>query len=142
MSIPLSFWAPQMIARPGDRRPVLVAIIVCYPIAYVGLAVAPHSLAILWALVLGVAMSTFPIVLVLIGLRTRTPEGTAALSGFTQSLGYLLAAAGPFGVGALHDATGGWTVPLVVLTVLSAPILVLALYVGRPAILEDQLAGG
>ena len=50
--------------------------------------------------------------LVLIGLRSRTPEGTAALSGFTQSMGYLLAAIGPFGVGVLHDATGGWTVPL------------------------------
>ena len=47
--------------------------------------------------------------LTLIGLRSRTPQGTAALSGFTQSLGYLMAVVGPFAVGALHDATGGWT---------------------------------
>jgi CP family cyanate transporter-like MFS transporter len=141
MSIPLSFLAPQVIARAGDRRPILAAIIACYPVAYIGLAVAPHSLAILWAVLLGVATATFPIVLVLIGLHSRTPEGTAALSGFTQSLGYLLAAAGPFGVGALHDATGGWTVPLLVLTALSAPLFAIGLYVGRPAVLEDQLAG-
>ena len=47
--------------------------------------------------------------LTLIGLRARTPDGTAALSGFSQSSGYLLAALGPFAVGALHDATGSWT---------------------------------
>ena len=57
-------------------------------------------------------------VLTLIGLRARTSEGTAALSGFTQSVGYLIAAVGPFAVGLLYDATGGWTVPLVVLIVL------------------------
>ena len=86
-----------------------------YPVGYLGLVVAPHSLAVLWALVLGAATTTFPMVLTLIGLRAATPEGTAALSSFTQSTGYLLAALGPFGVGVLHEASGGWTVPLVAL---------------------------
>jgi CP family cyanate transporter-like MFS transporter len=139
VSIPMSLWAPQMVARPGDRRWVLVLVIACYPVAYVGLAFAPRSLAVVWALVLGVALTTFPIVLTLIGLRTRTAGATAALSGFTQSVGYLLSAVGPFGVGLLHDSTGGWTVPLVALTSLSVPLLLLGMYVGRPAHLEDQL---
>jgi CP family cyanate transporter-like MFS transporter len=108
-------------------------------VAYVGLIVAPHSLAVLWAAVLGTALTTFPIVLTYIGLRTRTAGATAALSGWTQSTGYLLAVIGPFGVGVLHDATDGWTVPLVVLLVLSAPLFVVGLYVGRPAHIEDQL---
>jgi CP family cyanate transporter-like MFS transporter len=140
MSIPLSLWAPQAVARPGDQRWVLVLIMSCYPVAYVGLILAPHSLAVLWAVVLGVALATFPVVLTLIGLRTRTAGATAALSGFTQSTGYLMAAAGPFGVGVLHDATGGWTVPLLTLTALSVPLFVVGLYAGRPAYLEDQLA--
>ena len=106
MSIPLSLWAPPMVARPGDQRWVLYLIIGCYPVAYLGLIASPHRLALLWAAILGVALATFPIILVLIGLRTRTPGGTAALSGFTQSLGYLMAAVGPFGVGILHDAIG------------------------------------
>ena len=49
----------------------------------------------------GVGTCTFALVLTLIGLRSRTPGGTAALSGFTQSTGYLLAAGGPFAVGAV-----------------------------------------
>ena len=86
--------------------------IACYPVGYVGLMIAPYSLAVLWAVLIGVGTCTFPLVLTLIGLRSRTPAGTAALSGFTQSAGYLLAALGPFAVGALYDATGGWTWPL------------------------------
>ena len=140
VSIPLSLWAPQAIARPGDRRGVLVLVMACYPVAYVGLIIAPHRLALLWALVLGAALATFPIVLTLIGLRTRSAGATAALSGFTQSAGYLMAAVGPFGVGVLREATGGWTVPLVVLTALGIPLFLLGMYVGRPAHIEDQLA--
>ena len=52
----------------------------------------------------------FPVVLTLIGLRARSSEGTAALSGFTQSLGYLLSALGPFLVGTIYGATNSWTV--------------------------------
>ena len=89
---------------------------------------------------LGAALATFPIVLALIGLRTRSAGATATLSGFTQSAGYLMAAVGPFGVGILHDATSGWTVPLLVLTALGIPLFLLGMYVGRPAHIEDQLA--
>jgi CP family cyanate transporter-like MFS transporter len=142
LSIPLSLWGPQAVARPGDQRWVLVLLMGCYPVAYVGLMVAPHSLAVLWAVVLGVALSTFPVVLTLIGLRTRTAGATAALSGFTQSTGYLIAALGPFGIGLLHEATHGWDAPLLTLTVLSVPLFLLGLYVGRPAHLEDQLPEG
>ena len=139
MSIPLSLLLPQVVARPGDQRWVLVLVMSCYPVAYVGLMVAPHGLAVLWAVVLGAALTTFPIVLTYIGLRTRTAGATAALSGWTQSTGYLMAAIGPFGVGVLHEATDGWTVPLLVLIALSVPLFVVGLYVGKPAHIEDQL---
>ena len=75
------------------------------------------------------ALRTFPLILTLIGLRARTPAGTAALSGFTQSTGYLIAAIGPFGVGVLHDLSGGWTVPLLALLALCVPQLWLGLAV-------------
>ena len=139
VSIPLSLWAPAAVARREDQRWILLAVMLCYPVGYVGLMIAPHALAIPWALLVGVGAVTFPIVLVLIGLRSRTPQGTAALSGFTQSVGYLMAAIGPFGVGTLHDATGGWTWPLVMLTALTLPQIAIGLYVARPVFVEDQL---
>ena len=141
VSIPLSLWAPAAVARRRDRqRVILLTVMLCYPLGYLGLMVAPHDLAILWALLVGVGAVTFPIVLTLIGLRSRTPQGTAALSGFTQSMGYLLAAVGPFGVGLLHDATGGWTAPLAMLTALMVPQVLVGMYVARPTYIEDQLS--
>lgn len=59
--------------------------------------------------------------LLLIVLRTRSPADAAALSGMSQSAGYLLAAAGPVCIGALHDWSGGWHVPLILLIALLIP---------------------
>ena len=56
-------------------------------------------------------------------------------------MGYPLAAAGPFLVGTLYDATGGWTAPLVLLMTLAVPQLAVGLYACRPHYVEDQLPG-
>jgi CP family cyanate transporter-like MFS transporter len=138
-SIPLSFLLPALAARLHHQGVMLTLLVVCYPVGYLGLMLAPVAGAWLWALLVGVAASVFPVVLTLIGLRARTPSGTAALSGFTQSVGYLIAALGPFGVGLLYDLTGSWTPPLLALTALTVPQLALALVVSRPAYVEDQL---
>lgn len=139
VSIPLSIWLPMAAGRRRDQRGLLLVVMACYPIGYVGQLVSPYHLAWLWAVVVGVGLCTFPLILVLIGLRSRTPEGTAALSGWTQSTGYLIAAGGPFLVGWLYDATGGWTWPLVLLLALTVPQVLTGLYACRPGYIEDQL---
>ena len=123
-----------------SQAPLFWTLVVMYPIGYTGLIVAPHGGAVIWAILVGSAACTFPMVLTLIGLRSRTPQGTAALSGFTQSVGYLLSVIGPFGFGALHQLTGGWTIPLLGLIVLSVPLLILGLSVSKPEYIEDELA--
>jgi CP family cyanate transporter-like MFS transporter len=138
-AIPLSLWLPNVLARSEDPRRVLFPVIAAYPVGFVGLMIAPHSLAIVWAVVVGVATVTFPLILTLIGLRARTPEGTAALSAFTQSTGYLIAALGPFLVGVLHDHTTNWNWALLMLLVLALPLFPLASYVSRRVMVEDQL---
>lgn len=140
ISIPLSFVVPSLAGRLTDVTPVVLVLAACYPVGYVGLALAPHDLAVLWALVVGTGTCTFPLVLTLLGLRARTPEGTAALSSFTQATGYLIAALGPFGFGVLHDLTGGWTVPLLALAALAVPLAVCGVAVARPSYVEDEIA--
>jgi CP family cyanate transporter-like MFS transporter len=139
VSIPLSLWLPAACARRDDQRGIILAVLGCYLVGYGMLLADAHTLAIPAALLVGVGCCVFPIVLTLIGLRAHTPDGTAALSGFTQSLGYLLSAVGPFVVGAVYDATGHWTAPLWLLTLLVLPLLAAGAYAGRPAYLEDQL---
>jgi CP family cyanate transporter-like MFS transporter len=140
VSIPLSFYLPSLVARLHNPAPVVVVLVLLYPVGYAGLVAAPVAGAWLWAVVVGTATAVFPVALTLIGLRARTSAGTAALSGFTQSVGYLVAALGPFGVGLLHDLTDTWTVPLVALAVLAVPQLVVGLLVSRRRFIEDATA--
>jgi MFS transporter, CP family, cyanate transporter len=139
MTIPLSFWLPSLAARLTDQTWLIVGLVACYPVGYLGLLFAPVAGAWVWAVLVGVAAGVFPVVLTLIGLRARTSNGTAALSGFTQSVGYVIAALGPFGMGVLYQLTGGWTVPLGALLVLVLPMLVAGLMVARPSYIEDAL---
>ena len=48
------------------------------------------------------------------GLRTISAEQASQLSGMAQSIGYILAAIGPFLMGAIFDATASWTVPILI----------------------------
>jgi MFS transporter, CP family, cyanate transporter len=139
VSIPLSLWLPALCARLDNQVGLLSAVIACYVVGYGMLLVDAHTLAIPAAVFVGIGCCVFPVVLTLIGLRARTADGTAALSGFTQSLGYLLAALGPFLMELLYDRTGGWTAPLWLLLALVAPLVAVGAYAGRPAYLEDQL---
>jgi CP family cyanate transporter-like MFS transporter len=50
-----------------------------------------------------------------------------------QSVGYLLAASGPFLFGVLRDATHAWTVPLVLLSAVAVCLLITGLGAGRDA---------
>jgi CP family cyanate transporter-like MFS transporter len=139
MSIPIALWAPAAAARAPDQRRLLLGLIGLYPLGYLGLMVAPREGAWVWAILVGAAAGVFPVVLTLIGLRSRTPSGTAALSGFTQGVGYAVSVVGPLGTGILYDATGGWTVPLLALTGLAALTAALSVVVGRPGYVEDRL---
>ncbi len=139
MSIPLSFVIPSLAARLHSQTWLILALGACYPVGYIGLILAPAEGAWLWAVMVGIGASIFPLVLTLIALRARTSEGTAALSGFTQSVGYLIAAVGPLGIGVLYDATGGWTVPLSVMCVLVLGQIAAGLLVARPSYIEDHL---
>lgn len=140
ITIPLSWFIPRAAARLHDQRVLLSALMACYLVGYVGLIIAPHDGAWAWAVIVGTGSCTFPLVLTLIGLRTRTAVGTAALSGFGQSVGYLIAVVGPFGVGIIHDATDSWRAPLIVLLALCIPQYVAGLAACRPRYLEDELS--
>ncbi len=139
VSIPLSFVIPSIVARTHNQTALMCAVMACYPVGYVGLILAPHSGAVVWAILVGTGTTTFPLILTLIGLRARTPSGTAALSGFAQSTGYLIAGTGPFTIGLLREVSGGWTLPLLALLVVTVPQLLLGLAVSRPAYVEDEL---
>ncbi|WP_328293991.1 MFS transporter [Kineococcus sp. NBC_00420] len=75
------------------------------------------------------------VVLALASVSARAADGATAvaLSGMAQGVGYLAAAVGPVLIGALHVASGSWTVPLVVLVLVAAGQLVAARAAGKDA---------
>jgi CP family cyanate transporter-like MFS transporter len=103
-----------------------------------GLLFAPTAATWLWVALYGLGPLLFPLILVLLGLRTRTHEGAVALSGFVQSAGYAVAALFPLGIGLLHDATDSWTGPLIVLACVIAAAIPAGVVAARPHTIEDE----
>jgi CP family cyanate transporter-like MFS transporter len=142
VSIPLSFLVPHFAGRMAGQRVLALVLATVFASGFAGMIFAPATLAYLWAVLIGVGMASFPLILTLIGLRGGTPQGTAALSAFSQSAGYLIAAIGPLGFGLLGHALGSWTVPLAVMVAVTLLQGVIAAYVGTPrrGTLADELA--
>jgi CP family cyanate transporter-like MFS transporter len=139
LSIPISMVIPSVAARLSDQRPLIMALVSCTIVAYVGMLAAPAAGAWAWVVLAGIGAGAFPLALTMIGLRTRSVATTGSLSAFAQSIGYVIAGAGPLLVGVLHGATGGWTWPFVLLFADLAVMALAGWVVGQHRFVEDDL---
>ncbi len=140
--IPAGLLMPWVVHRFRDLRPVVVTLGLLLVAGYTGILVAPTTTPWLWATCLGMSGAAFPLAIALITLRTRDPRVTTRVSAFTQSGGYLIAAGGPFLVGALLGLSGGWTLPLAVLIAGSVAMVGTGLVAAAPGYVDDELPPG
>jgi CP family cyanate transporter-like MFS transporter len=132
---------PSLATRVGDQRVLVVVVVACIAAGWLGVILAPTSLPYLWVVLLGLGQNaSFPLALTLIVLRGGSVTSTAALSTMVQTVGYLIAAAGPLAIGALHDISGSWTPPLIVLLALLVPQTVMGLEAARNRTVSPTLA--
>lgn len=125
---------PVLAGRARSQVPHVTAAVLLTIVGYVGMMVAPTAVPWLWMIVLGLGQgASIALALLIIALRAPDPTSVTALSAVAQSAGYVLAALGPFLIGALHQSSGGWTLPL--LAGVGACVLqsVAGLLAGRPA---------
>ncbi|HEX3617139.1 MAG TPA: MFS transporter [Solirubrobacteraceae bacterium] len=123
-----AFSMPSVERRVGHRSvPVAICFAACAA-GYTGLLVAPGSAIIVWCVVFGYGQGAL-LALALGYIVARSPDSqhAARLSTMAQSVGYLIASAAPFAMGALHGATGSWTLPVVMLLVSLVPMLLTGL---------------
>jgi CP family cyanate transporter-like MFS transporter len=139
LGVPLSFVLPPLAARMRTQGPIAVVLGGFQLAGFAGLWLAPAAAPWVWALLLGIANCSFPLVLTMIGMRARTGAGVVRLSAFAQSTGYLLAIPGPILVGVLNEATGGWGLPLGMMAALAVPQAVCGVLAGRNRYIEDEL---
>lgn len=133
VGLPLGLVVGVAAQRLDDQRPIALAAVAPVTGGYLGVLLAPTAAPWLWAALLGCGFGIgFPLVMTLMVLRAPDVRHAAELSGMSQAIGYGVAALGPVAIGALHDVSGSWTLPLLVLTVATLPGLALALGASRP----------
>jgi CP family cyanate transporter-like MFS transporter len=132
VSIGGTLGAPMLVGRGVKAGWVVVLGTVSYAAGLLGVLLAPTTVTYLWMALLGTGTGV-AISLALLFVVQRAPDlrHAAPLSGMAQCVGYLLAACGPAGLGAVHDASGGWTVPVVVLLVVLVPQVLCGLAAAR-----------
>lgn len=135
--LPASLIVPVLIVRFRATSVLYVIGATGAVAGLLGLLLVPDpALSWLWVLLYGLAGLLFPLALVLISIRAREPETAVALSGFVQSLGYVMAAIFPLLLGLVHTATSGWQVPLIILVAVLVASIPAGVYAGRHVTVE------
>lgn len=123
--------APLLATAIPRQRLLAVGVTAVTAVGLLGvLAVPGAEIASMAVLGLGQG-AALGLALTFMGLRSPDPAHASQLSGMAQSVGYTVAAAGPFAVGLLHDLTGTWTVPLLLVLVLFVPQAIVGVPAGR-----------
>jgi CP family cyanate transporter-like MFS transporter len=109
-----AFGVPVLLrVLPGPRAVVLV-VSALWSTLPLGLLFAPQ----LWPLWCGIGGAAqgggLVVIFALVVRRSRDLVENRRMSALVQGGGYVVAAAGPTVLGAVHSATGGWTAPLLV----------------------------
>lgn len=128
--LPMTFIAPILASKMANQRPLVWFFSILYIVGFTGLLLDPNgTLTILWMILIGFAGGTsFALTMMMFSLRTKTAMDAAELSGVAQSIGYLLAAAGPVLFAFVNETTGSWYVPTILFIVTCVLLLVVALH--------------
>lgn len=126
LTIPI--WA----ASRKDQRKVVAFLIFFEVISLIGLMLPTFIPIYIWISILGFVLGgAFSLALLLIVLRAPDSETAAELSGIVQSIGYFLAAIGPFIVGLIQDFTQEWKYSLGLLVLVACYKLIAGLQAGK-----------
>ena len=116
ISLPASFFVPLLVDKYRDQRKIATCSSLLYLCGMLCLLAARTPFLITLAVALcGIgAGSSISLAMCFFGLRTINAQQASQLSGMAQSIGYILAAIGPFLMGAIFDATASWTIPILI----------------------------
>jgi CP family cyanate transporter-like MFS transporter len=117
VSLPGTFIMPILAQRQRRQHSLVAATALMFLIGYVGLlATKSHWWSVASVLFVGFGSGvSISLALAFFSLRTQSHQSAGQVSGMAQSVGYLLAAAGPLLVGLLYARNDSWTGPLLLL---------------------------
>ncbi|MGY1714495.1 MFS transporter [Geodermatophilus sp. SYSU D01106] len=127
-----SLLVPAVLARARGQSGLALGVAALWVVPVAGLLAAPGAWPA-WAAVGGLAQGAgIALAVTLVVLRSADAGVAARLSGMSQLVGYAVGGLGPVVVGALSEATGGWTVPLVLLLAVGAGLAAAGVAAARP----------
>ena len=131
-NLAVSFLVPMVAQRMRAQHMLVVPTVAAMALGLAGVVYLPLSSAVAWVLILGAGQNAaLSLAIFFTMARAPHPAAAASLSALAQSVGYLLASAGPLELGLLHSATGSWNLPVAVLFVLNGVLLVAGLLAAR-----------
>ena len=137
VGIPASLLVPLVASRPKPAAAIVVAAGLLGASGWAGLLVAPTFAPALWCVLVGCGALTFTLVLVQVVVRAGTPRVAVRLSAFVQTFAYVATGITVLALGVIHDATGDWTVPLIVFVAIGVLPLFAFPFVARPGRVDD-----
>lgn len=131
--VPFNFIISLIAGRRKDQRSLAVIASLLFFFGLLGLMFSDSILvnAAACAAIGAGGGFAFSISMILFSVRTKNAHDAGRISGMAQSIGYLLAAVGPFLFGFLHDQTNSWMPSLIFLFILTIALLVLGLKSGK-----------
>ncbi|GAA1479847.1 CynX/NimT family MFS transporter [Gordonia sinesedis] len=140
VALVMSLVAPIIAGRFADQRIVTFGFLAVCAAGFVGLLTVDGWVP-LWASAIMVGPGAgISLALLFMVLRSGSATQTGQVSGMAQSVGYVLAAAGPIVIGAVHDATGSWTAAMAVLAIAVVPQAIAASFAARDTTMASGLA--
>jgi CP family cyanate transporter-like MFS transporter len=123
---------PMLAQRAPDQRRLAAVSMAATAAGLAGAVWGPAGLAAGFIVLLGLGQgASLGLGIFYTMARAPDPVSAASLSAFAQGFGYLIASAGPLTIGFVHQATGGWTVPGLILLVLAVAQLITGWLAGR-----------
>lgn len=123
--------------RPIQALAVFAAVL--NVVGILGVSYLSTDLAWLWSGMMGMGCSAiFTLSMMLFSMRTYTTNQASELSGMAQAVGYVIAFFGPLGTGWLHEMTGSWSMPLLIMLILMIVNVVIAWLVSRPVMVDGK----
>lgn len=138
VALAMSAMLSLLLGRRKDQSLAAASASMAMAVSVAGLLFFPAG-AYFWMILMGLGGGAcLPLALMFITLRSADHHQTARLSMMAQSIGYSLAALGPFAFGFIHDLAGSWTIPLGGLAVLGVILALVGYEAGRDKTISSR----
>ena len=136
--IPASFLVPTLAGRYRDQRKVAYGVVGVFLLGIVMMAcTVSRPVLLAAALLAGFGCNGgFALSMAFIGFRTGNGTDAVQLSGMSQSLGYVIAAFGPIGMGLIHDRLGDWNWNLWLIAALLVVLLIVSTQSAKDTVID------